>query len=92
METEMERWVREYRDDPEFIAEGTAIEFVEDALGILDKMGLNEAWLSEKTGIPPRQLSRILDASPNLTLLSISRISVALGATLSITLSKEQHE
>lgn len=78
-ERTLERWVREYENDPEFIADGLSADVVEDVLRLLEKQGHNQTWLGDKMGVSRERVSRLFKAPPNLTLLSIARLSVALG-------------
>ncbi len=74
----LERYTNEYAKDPEFIAEGLAIKITEEMLGCLEKRGLNQSWLAEKMVVSRAHVSRILNARPNMTLLTIAKIAVAL--------------
>jgi transcriptional regulator with XRE-family HTH domain len=82
----LERYAREYADDPEFIAEGLAIKVTEEMLENLEQKGLNQSWLAERMGVSRALVSRILNAPPNMTLLTIARIAVALELTPNVSL------
>ena len=74
----LERYSNEYAKDAEFIAEGLAIKITEEMLERLEKKGFNQSWLAEKMGVSRERISRILNARPNMTLLTIAKIAVAL--------------
>ncbi|MDP2719347.1 MAG: helix-turn-helix transcriptional regulator [Dehalococcoidia bacterium] len=88
----LKRYAQEYANDPEFIAEGLSIKVVEEMLECLEKKGLNQSWLAQEMGVSRAHISRILNAPPNMTLLTIAKIAVALGLTLDVSLdAKSQY-
>ena len=86
--------LQQYENDPEFVAEGLAIGFVEDMLECLEKRGLSQSWLAEQMGVSRAHVSRILNARPNMTLLTIAKIAIALGVKPDVVLdtSKDKHQ
>jgi transcriptional regulator with XRE-family HTH domain len=78
-ERPLERWVREYEHDPEFIADGLASDVIEDALRLLQEKNHTQTWLAGEMGVSRAHVSRLFNAPPNLTLLSFARLAVALG-------------
>ena len=89
-----EAFAKQYENDPEFVAEGLAIGFVEDMLECLEKRGLTQSWLAEQMGVSRAHVSRILNAKPNMTLLTIAKIAIALGVKPGVVLdtSKDKHQ
>lgn len=77
-EFKLEQWVHTYQNDPEFIAEGLAIDVIEEALEILERRGGTQSSLAQTMGVSRQSVSRMFNAPSNLTLLSIARIAVAL--------------
>lgn|SRR3990167_1792969 len=77
----LEEWVDEYRNDPAFIAQDLASNVIDDVLLLLDARGLNQSQLAETMGVSRSYVSNLFNAPPNLTLLSIARLGVALGTT-----------
>ena len=75
----LEEWVKEYENDPQFVAEGLATDIVEEAARILRNRSLTQSWLAEKMGVKRAYVSHIFNAPPNLTMLSTARIALALG-------------
>jgi len=88
-ERTLEIYAQEYASDPEFIAEGLAIKVTEEMLECLERKNLNQSWLAEQMGVSRAHVSRILNARPNMTLLTISKIAVALGVKPDICLDTE---
>jgi len=80
-ETLIEKWHREYENDPEYRAEGLATDTIDQVIGKLLAMGKSQTWLAEQLDVERQRVSRMLNAPPNLTLLSIARLSIALGTT-----------
>ncbi len=87
----LERYVQDYANDPEFIAEGLSIKVIEEMLEYLEQRNLSQAWLAQKMGVSRAHISRILNAPPNMTLLTIATIAVALGFTPDVCLNAKSH-
>lgn len=83
----LERDAREFANDPEFIAEGLSIKVIEEMLKLMEERGLNQSWLAEKMGVSRAHVSRMLNAPPNMTLLTVAKIAVALGVTPDVSLN-----
>ncbi len=83
----LEKYSNEYAKDPDFIAEGLAVKITEEMLECLEKRGLNQSWLAEKMGVSRERISRILNAKPNMTLLTIAKIAVALDVQPDVCLN-----
>jgi plasmid maintenance system antidote protein VapI len=75
----LQQYANELADDPEFIAEGLSIKVIEDMLHCMQNRGLSQSWLADKMGVTRAHISKILNAPPNMTLLTIAKIAVALG-------------
>ena len=85
----LERYAQEYANDPEFVAEGLAIKITEEMLECLELKNLNQSWLAGQMGVSRTHVSRILNARPNMTLLTIAKIAVALGVKPDVCLDTE---
>ena len=64
--------------DPEFIAEGLALTLAEDILRVMKDNEVSKSELARRMGVSRAYVSRMLDAPPNLTLLTISKVALAL--------------
>jgi transcriptional regulator with XRE-family HTH domain len=82
----IDKYEEEFSNDPEFIAGGLALKVTEEMLKILHDKNQSQSWLAEKTGVSRARVSRILNARPNMTLLTIAQIAVALGVKPDISL------
>ncbi|MDO8749820.1 MAG: hypothetical protein Q7K03_01565 [Dehalococcoidia bacterium] len=90
-ETLLEQWVREYSQDPNFVAEGLATATIEQVISKLDELKVNQSWLANAMQVPRQQVSRMLNAPPNLTLLSIARLAIALDVKPLVILDSERY-
>lgn len=86
---QLEQYALEYENDPEFIAEGLSIKVVEEMLELLSQRNLNQSLLAQKMQVTRAHISRILNAPPNMTLLTIAKIAVALGVKPDVCLNVE---
>ena len=75
----MTRYYAKYGKDADFVAEGIPIGIIENALKVMKQKGISRTDLAREIGVPKSQISRRFNAPPNLTLLSIARMAVALG-------------
>jgi transcriptional regulator with XRE-family HTH domain len=88
----LEQYAQELNYDPEFIAERLSIKIVEEMLQLLEDRGLTQSWLAEKMGVSRAHISKILNAAPNMTLLTIAKIAVALGTTPDMSLNAKSEK
>ena len=87
--TAFDKWTLEYANDPEYVAEGLAIKVTEEMLECLELKGVSQSWLADQMGVSRAHISRILNARPNMTLLTIAKIAVALGVKPDVCLDSE---
>lgn len=87
----LEKDAKEYSKDPEFIAEGLAIKIVEEMLENMELQNMSQSDLAQKMDVSRALISRILNAPPNMTLLTIAKIAVALGMTPDVGLNSKSH-
>ena len=80
----LENLTKAFEKDPEYIAYGMALDVTEQALVKLGKR--NQSWLAKQMGVSRQRLSNIFGAQPNLQLLSIAQLAVALGCSPKILL------
>ncbi len=85
----LEKYYSNYQSDPDFLAEGISIAIIENAHKVMKEKGISRSDLAREMGVPKSQISRIFNAPPNLTLLSIARIAVALGVEPQALLNTE---
>jgi len=88
-ETAIEKWAREYEGDPHYRAEGLATDTIEQVISKLREVGESQAGLARRLDVKPQLVSRMMNAPPNLTLLSIARLAIALGTKPKILFDSE---
>lgn len=76
----LDTYLDEHSDDPELIAESLAIDLIEDAVRLLQEKGISRSDLSGLMNVSRGYVTRLLNSPPNLTLMSVARLSVALNA------------
>ena len=82
----------ELADDPEFIAEGLAMEFAEQIARAMKSQGVTKAELGRRLGVSRAYTTRVLDAPPNLTLLSMAKVALAMGLTVELRVAETSSE
>jgi len=83
--------IRELERDPEYVAEKLALEVTEQALQLMQERGIARTRLAEIMGTSRAYVTKLLNAPPNLTLHSIARLALALGATPNLLLVPGAH-
>ena len=76
----LDSYLEEHSDDPELLAESLAIDLMEDAVRLLQEKGISRSDLSGLMNVSRGYVTRLLNSPPNLTLMSVARLSVALNA------------
>lgn len=76
-----------YKNDPEFIANGWALRIAEEVDCLLKEKQNNQTWLGTQMGVSRARVSFILNASPNITLLTLAKLSVAIGVPAEVSLN-----
>jgi transcriptional regulator with XRE-family HTH domain len=72
--------VQKYQDDPDFVAEGLALDVMEDAAEIMHDANLSRTALANRMKVSSARVSQLFNAHPNLTLRSVAQVAIALGA------------
>jgi transcriptional regulator with XRE-family HTH domain len=85
----LDTYAIDYSSDPEFVAEGLALKLTEEMLECLEQKNKNQSWLADQMRVSRAHVSSILNARPNMTLLTIAKIAVALGVKPDVCLDTE---
>ena len=72
--------IQQYRDDPVFVAEQLIIEINEEICRQMAQENVNRAELARRLGVTRQFITKLLNGNPNLTVLTLVKIAVALGA------------
>ncbi len=91
VEADFVAWPREYEGDPDYIANGFALELAEEASRLIEQKGLNQTRLAGIMGVSRSHVSSILNAPPNMTLLTIARLGIALGVRPMVALDSSRY-
>jgi transcriptional regulator with XRE-family HTH domain len=84
--------VREFEEDPDYVAERMALEITEQAARLMKRRGQNKSALAKAMGVSRAYVTRVFHAPPNLTLRSIAQLSLALGVRPVVGLVEEAEQ
>ena len=77
----LDRYVEEYERDPQYIAEGLAIDLLENAIFIMQQKNLTRAEVARRMGVSRSAVTQLFGrGSHNLTLLTIAKLADAIGS------------
>lgn len=76
----LDSYLEDHSDDPELIAESLSIDLMEDVVRLLQEKGISRSDLSGLMNTSRGYVTRLLNSPPNLTLISVARLGVALNA------------
>jgi transcriptional regulator with XRE-family HTH domain len=82
-EEDMKRW----EDDPMSRTEEALILLNEEICAIMEEKGISRSELARRLGKTRAYVTKILNGVPNLTIETLTRISLALGAKLEIKMT-----
>ena len=88
----VEAEIAAYQNDPEFIANGWALKVAEEVVSLLEEKGKNQTWLATSMDVSRSRVSAVLNAPPNMTLLTLARLSVALGVPAEIVFNPKRNK
>ena len=86
----LDQIVSDLSHDPEFVADGLALVLAEDIAKAMKDSGVSNAELARRMEVSRSYVTRLLDAPPNLTLMSISKVALALGLAPEVRLRRSQ--
>jgi len=82
----IEREINDYESSPKFVAEGLALTVAERVAELLLERGMNQTELAVAMGVSRSHVSSILNAPPNMTLLTLARLGIALNVVVNVGL------
>lgn len=85
----MEQYETLYENDPDYIAEGLALQITEEASRLMGDASISRSALAELMGVSRSYVTRIFNAPPNLTLRSIAQLAIALGVKPRVTFAEQ---
>lgn len=82
--------IEAYSSNPQFKAEGLALAVAEEIILLLQERGINQTQLAGAMSVSRSHVSQLLTAPPNMTLLTLARLGIALGVEPKVTLDSER--
>ena len=84
-------WYEEMRkgfdNDPDYWAEGLKLDFAEEVGRLMEEQKVSRAELARRLGTSPAYVTKILHWTANLTLTSMSKIALAFGSRVYLSLA-----
>jgi hypothetical protein len=71
--------LKEFENDPEYLAEKLRIDLIEEFLEIMEEDGVSRTELARRLGCSMACITKPLNGKENFTLLKLAQIGVALG-------------
>ena len=87
----LEEYLKEYKSDPDFVAEELAIDITERINVIMERKGLNKQKIARLLNVSKSYISKLLNGNPNMTIKTLAKITVALDENI-IIVPKEKNE
>ena len=88
--TEAEKWFQEmaarHGKDPKYWVESLRFDFVEDIERMMEERGVNRAELARRLDASPAYVTQLFRALFNPTLLTLTKVALALGGRVSLHL------
>jgi transcriptional regulator with XRE-family HTH domain len=77
----------EFDNDPDYWAEGLKLDFAEEVGRLMEEQNVSRAELARRLGTSPAYVTKILRWTANLTLASMSKIALAFGSRVYLSLA-----
>lgn len=68
--------------DPVYWAEGAWLRFTEELLALMREQNVTRAELARRIGVSPAYITKVFRGTVNLTLESMSKLALAVGASI----------
>jgi plasmid maintenance system antidote protein VapI len=82
--------LEQHENDPVFLTERLILAINEKICRLMDEQNVGRAELARRLGVPRQFVTRMLNGTPNVTLLTLVKVATALGAQIEIQLSGKQ--
>jgi transcriptional regulator with XRE-family HTH domain len=82
-----EEMTKEFDNDPDYWAEGLKLDFAEEVGRLMEEQKVSRAELARRLGTSPAYITKILHWTANLTLTSMSKIALAFGSRVHLSLA-----
>jgi transcriptional regulator with XRE-family HTH domain len=67
---------------PAYWAEGAWLRFTEELLALMEAQNVSRAELARRVGVSPAYITKVFRGTVNLTLETMSRLALAVGASV----------
>ncbi len=78
--------VKEFENDPEYIAEGLLLQINEEICRLMDQEGISRNELSRRLGVSRQFVTKLLRGNANVKLLTLVKIVTALNMQLAVSI------
>jgi len=81
--------IEQWQNDPVYQAEKLKLMLMEHVSAVMEEKNISRAELARRLGSSRAYITRLLDGSANMTVETLTRLSLALGCRLYIELREE---
>jgi transcriptional regulator with XRE-family HTH domain len=82
MTTKWNEFVAAAQRNPVYGAEGAWLDFTEELLALMTAQNVTRAELARRVGVSPAYITKVFRGTVNLTLETMSRLALAVGASV----------
>ena len=82
--------ISELESDPAYRAERLVLELNEEICRLMEEQNISRAELARRLGVQRQFITKLLNGIPNLTLLTLVKIALALDAQIEIKLAGQK--
>lgn len=82
MTTTWRKFIADAERDPAYWAEGAWLRFTEELLALMTAQKITRADLARRVGVSPAYITKVFRGTVNLTLETMSRLALAVGASV----------
>lgn len=75
----LENFYEDVKNDPEFIAEDLILRITEKISRIMKDKNISKSELAERLNTSKAYITKLLNGNPNMTVMTISKLSAVLG-------------
>lgn len=87
MTTKWSEFIAAAERNPAYWAEGAWLRFTEELLALMTAQNVTRAELARRVGVSPAYITKVFRGTVNLTLETMSRLALAVGASVRLHLA-----
>ena len=88
MTTTWRKFIAAAERDPAYWAEGAWLRFTEELLALMEAQNITRAELARRVGVSPAYITKVFRGTVNLTLETMSRLALAVGASVRLHVAR----